>query len=107
MRRHGCRQVAGGKRGIGGGDNRRGRELRDRDVIWMSVSAVGPERDDDVGTNPPQLHGDVRNRHAWVRPVEMLIAVVEDRYLADAQYRRGGAQLGLADLRQRDWTGML
>ena len=76
-------------------------------MIRMSVRAVGSERHDDVGTNPPQVPDDAGDGLAGVRAVEMLVAVVEQRHFAHAQHRRGGAQLSLTDLRQRQRAGML
>ena len=95
------------ERGVAGGDDRRGRELGDRDVIGMSVSAVGPERQDNVGTDPPQVPDDSRDGLSWIRAVQLLVAVVEERHFAHAQDPRGGAQLRLTDLSQRLPAGML
>ena len=76
MRSHGLDSVAG-KRGVRRGDDGRRGELRDRDVIRMSVRAVWSERHDDIGTNPPQVPDNARDSLTWVRPVEMLVVVVE------------------------------
>ena len=96
-----------GKRGVGRSDDRRRGELRDRDVIGMSVGAVRSERHDDVGLDPPQVSDNGRDRLARVRAVEMLIAIVEQRDFAHTQHRGGGAQLRLTDVRQRQRAGML
>ena len=42
-----------------------------------------------------------------VGSIEMLVVVVEQRNFPHAQHRGGGAQLGLADRRQRGRTRML
>ena len=64
---------------VGRGHDGRRRELGDRDVIRMPVRAVRPERHDDVGPDAPQVTGDARDRLARIRPIELLIAIVEQR----------------------------
>jgi LmbE family N-acetylglucosaminyl deacetylase len=45
----------GDEGGVGSGDDGRGGELRDGDVVRMPVGAIGTERDDHRGTNRPDL----------------------------------------------------
>ena len=47
-------------------------------MIGMPVSAVGSERHDDVGLDPPNVSDNGGDSLAWIRTVEMLIVVVED-----------------------------
>jgi hypothetical protein len=70
MRRPRRRDAVACKRGVGGGDDARGRELSDRDVIRMSIGAIGPERDDDVRTHSPEAPGNGGDCLAWVRLIE-------------------------------------
>jgi hypothetical protein len=83
MRLPGCRGAIVCKRGVGCGDDGRRGELRDGDVVRMSVCAVGPERDDDVGLLPPQVPDYARDGVAWVRSVEPLVLVGPAAKLAD------------------------
>ena len=76
-------------------------------MIGMSVRAVGSERDDDVGLYSPQMVHNRGDNLTWVRTVEMLVVVVQQRDFANTQRRGGSTQLRLTDVRQRRWTGVL
>ena len=107
--RHAARRRPRTERGIGRSDDGRGRELRDRDVIRMSVRAVRSERHDDVRTNSPQVRGDacdhLARRSALSR---LLIAIFEQRRHRGCRApscRR--AQLVFTNLGERRRAGML
>src|SRR5579871_2111275 len=89
-----------------GGHHRRRRELRDRDVIGMSVCAVRSEGDHDVWTDAYELRDDARYYVAWIDTIELGIVKVEDRGVMDAKRRGGGAQLLLPDAGERGGPGM-
>src|SRR3954470_23186989 len=72
----------------------------------MTVRAVGAEGQDDVGTNPSDVSRDASDDVARVRSIELLILVVEQRDLAYAQRRRGGAQLRLSNPAESRWSWM-
>jgi len=77
MRLHGLDSIAW-ERGVGCGDDGRRGELGDRNMIGMSVSAVGSERHDDIGLDPPHVSYNGGDSLAWIRTVEMLIVVIQD-----------------------------
>jgi hypothetical protein len=91
----------------GGRHHRRGRELRDGDVIRMSVGAVRAERHDDLGAMPPQLADDAQGRLPRIGRVELPVAVAEERDVANTQRLRCGPQLRFPDSRERLGSGML
>ena len=74
--------VVAGKRGISGSDDGRRGELGDGDMIGMPVRAVRPERHDHVGTNPPQMTGNGRDRFSSVHAIETMLRVKSANFAA-------------------------
>src|SRR5262249_58201176 len=97
---------AGVNGGVGGRDESGCCKLRDRDVIRMSVRAVGPEGHDNVGTELSQLRDNAADGLAWIGAIEMLVWIVEHGHFAKPQHCCGGPQLRLANRRQRRGSGM-
>ena len=58
--------------GIGGGHGRSRRELRDSDVVGMSVPAVRRERHNDVRTHTPQVASDTSDGFGGRRLIELV-----------------------------------
>jgi hypothetical protein len=86
---------------IGGGKNRGSRELTDRDVIGVSIRAVGIERDNHMRADAPQMSNDFCNGFGGIRLIEVAINVIEEAHLADAEFSRGVEQFRFADLAER------
>jgi hypothetical protein len=63
--------------GVSGSHGSRCGELGDRDVIRMPVSALGPERHDDLGMDSSNMPNNRANSFAWVCAIEILIAEIE------------------------------
>ena len=84
------------ERGVGCRDERRAGELRDRDVIGMSVAALGGEGHHDVRPDPAHVRGDLRGRLVGIGAIEVAVDVVEQRELPQAEDPGRAPELGLA-----------
>ena len=73
----------------------------------MAVGAVGRKREDDLRPHAADLVDDGGRRLGGIGAIEMLIDVVEERHVADAEHARGGAQLLFADGAERLGTGVV
>src|SRR5581483_2791486 len=73
----------------------------------MPVSAVGSERHNNIGFDPSQVARDLRDNLPWVRPIQMLVAIIEQGYFAHTQRRGCSAQFTLADFCQCSRTRVL
>ena len=89
-----------------GGNGSRG-ELRDRDVIRMSVGAVGPERHDGIGAHSSEMPDNLRDNLPRVDAIEMLVVMIEQGHFTHAQRRCRSAELRLADRREGRRARML
>ena len=77
---------------VGRRDDRRGRELRDRDVIGMAVRAVGRERQDDLRDAPGGSARRSQTPRVGFARSSCCILVVEQRTRRDAEHRGRGTQ---------------
>ena len=86
---------------VGRYDDRRGRELTDRDVIGMAVSAVRTERHDDIRTDSSQvLERSARSLHVGRRD-RADRPDTRARNFTDAEHRRRRLELGLSNRSKR------
>ena len=79
-------QVPAVKRvGIGRLDNGGGSELRNGDVIWMSVASIGTKGNDNVGLDEPQVSYDLCYDLGRVGLVQLAIDVPQEIDAADTE----------------------
>ena len=88
----------GHERRVSRADDRRRRQLADRDVVGMAIRPLGPEGDDDVRLDPAEVSRDLRARFHGVDLVERPVLVIEERNFPQAKLDRGRAQLRLSGL---------
>ena len=92
---------------IGRGDGRGRRQLRDGDVIGVPVRTIRREGEQDMRARPADVFDNRRDGFGDVRAIELLIVIIEQADLPDAE--RGGRrmELAFANLRQRCAAWML
>src|SRR5260370_11385527 len=86
--------------GAGRFDDGGGGKLRNGDVIWMPVASVGPEGDDNVRLDAPQVPGDLCHDLGRVGLVQLAIEVPQEIDAANTQDFGCRLQLCFTDLSQ-------
>ncbi len=86
--------------GAGRFDDGGGGKLRNGDVIWMPVASVGPEGDDNVRLDAPQVPGDLCHDLGRVGLVQLAIDIIQEINAADTEHFGCRLQLCFTDLSQ-------
>ena len=67
-----------GSSGISSSHQSSGGQLRDGDVVWMSIATIWPKCDDNIGFHAAQMAHDLRDRLRWLGLIQLAPrAVVE------------------------------
>ena len=87
--------------GAGCFDDGSGGKLRNGDVIWMPIASVGPEGDDNIWLDAPQVPDDLCHDLGRVGLVQFAIEVPQEIDAADSEDFGCRLQLCFTDLTQR------
>src|SRR5260370_32680441 len=92
---------------VGGLNNGSRSELRNGNVIWVSICAILPKGHDNFGLDTPQMSDNLCNNLDWVSRIKVSINIIQKIDTLNTEYRGGFIQFGFAYLSQFLQPGML